>query len=176
MPLLDPEVVLVDEQDREVGVGRKSEVHRTGALHRAFSVFIQDPEGRVLLQRRAEGKYHSPGLWANTCCSHPHPGEPLEEAARRRLREEMGIECELELACAFVYHADLGHGLVEHEYDHVFLGRCLLEPRPDAAEVSEWRWVTPRELEADMEASPERYVAWLPIAFRELRARGLLAG
>jgi isopentenyl-diphosphate delta-isomerase len=175
-PTADPDVVLVDEQDRELGVAPKSEVHRTGQLHRAFSVFLQDAEGRVLLQRRASGKYHSPGLWANTCCSHPHPGEPLEDAARRRLREEMGIECDLELACAFVYHAELGAGLVEHEYDHVFLGTTGLEPRPDPAEVDAWRWVSPRELESDLELHPARYVAWLPLAFRELRRRGLLAG
>jgi isopentenyl-diphosphate Delta-isomerase len=172
----DPQVVLVDDNDVEIGTAGKAEVHRTGALHRAFSVFLRDRDGRLLLQRRALGKYHSPGLWTNTCCSHPSPGEPLEVAARRRLREEMGVETALELACAFVYRAELANGLVEHEFDHVFVGECATDPHPDPAEVVEWKWVPPAELESDIDAHPELYTAWLPLALRELRRCGGITG
>ncbi|HEX7957304.1 MAG TPA: isopentenyl-diphosphate Delta-isomerase, partial [Pyrinomonadaceae bacterium] len=116
------QLILVDADDRELGAGEKLEVHRAGALHRAFSVFVFDGRGRLLMQRRAAGKYHSGGLWSNTACGHPRPGEATRAAARRRLREEMGLDCELSAAFEFVYRAELGDSLVEHEYDHVFVG------------------------------------------------------
>jgi len=135
-------VVLVDERDREVGTAPKLAAHEDGALHRAFSVFVLNGHGELLLQRRADTKYHSAGLWTNTCCGHPRPGEPVAAAARRRLREEMGFDCEPAPAGTFVYRAEVG-GLVEHEYDHVFVGRHETDPLPDPAEVSEWRWQSP---------------------------------
>lgn len=165
-------VVLVDEHDAEVGEAPKLEVHRTGALHRAFSVFVLDSRGEMLLHRRAQGKYHTPGLWTNACCGHPRPGEAVGAAAERRLEEEMGIRCALEPRYAFVYRADLGHGLWEHEYDHVFVGRFDGAPDPDPDEVSEWRWLGREELLDALEARPEWFTPWFRMALPELLARG----
>ncbi|HEV3471368.1 MAG TPA: isopentenyl-diphosphate Delta-isomerase [Pyrinomonadaceae bacterium] len=161
---MSEQVILVDEADREVGTGGKLEAHREGALHRAFSVFVFDRRGRLLLQKRAAGKYHSGGLWSNTACGHPRPGEATAEAARRRLREEMNFDCELREAFGFVYRAELRGGLVEHEYDHVFVGVYDGEPSPDAAEVEDWKWLSVEELRRGLEAEPERYSPWLRLA------------
>lgn len=165
-------VILVDANDVEVGVGEKLATHRDGALHRAFSVFVVDAGGRFLLQRRASDKYHSGGLWSNTCCSHPRPGETNLAAARRRLVEEMGFICPLEHVFSFIYRADVGGGLIEHEYDHVFLGRFDGEPAPDPAEVSEWRWVEPAALLQEATRRPGDFTHWFHIAFEQLRVRG----
>lgn len=162
-------VILVNERDVVVGEAEKLEAHRTGALHRAFSVFVQDGAGRVLLQRRTASKYHSGGLWSNTCCGHPRPGEDTPAAAARRLREEMGFVCPLEPAGTFVYRARLGD-LVEHEYDHVFAGVFDGSPQPDPAEVAEWRWVSVDELERNLAAHPGRYTVWLAPALEQLRS------
>jgi len=161
-------VVLVDENDREVGTAEKLEAHVSGALHRAFSVFVLNGRGELLLQRRAAGKYHCGGLWTNTCCGHPRPGEPVAAAARRRLNEEMGIDCELSPAGTFVYRAEVGGGLVEHEYDHVFLARHEDDPSPDPAEADAWRWADVETLIADAEASPAEFTPWFALALREL--------
>jgi isopentenyl-diphosphate delta-isomerase len=161
-------VILVDERDRQVGEADKLDVHRQGRLHRAFSAFVLDGAGRVLLQRRAAAKYHSGRLWSNTCCGHPRPGEETRAAAERRLAEEMGFQCPLEAAGAFVYRAQL-RGLVEHEYDHVFRGRFDGDPRPDPAEVEAWRWITREALEAGLAAHPRDYSVWLPEALKQLR-------
>lgn len=163
-------VVLVDEEDAEVGHAPKSRVHATGERHRAVSVFLFDGQGRLLLQQRAAGKYHSPGLWSNTCCGHPRPGESALDAARRRLREEMGIVCELTHAVTFEYRAPVGE-LLEHEVDHVFTGRFSGTPAPDAREVGGWSWRALDEVVADTRANPSRYSAWLPIALERLAAR-----
>jgi len=163
-------VVLVDESDREVGVAPKLAAHAEGVLHRAFSVFVLNARGELLLQRRAAAKYHCGGLWTNSCCGHPRVGEPVAAAARRRLREEMGFECELVPAGSFVYRAELGNGLVEHEFDHVFVGRHEGDPVPDPAEVAEWRRQSPRAALAEAEAHPERFTPWFALA---LRAAGI---
>jgi isopentenyl-diphosphate Delta-isomerase len=160
-------VILVNEHDVQIGTAEKLEAHRRGVLHRAFSVHIVDGSGRVLLQRRAPNKYHSAGLWSNACCSHPEPGEPIERSAHRRLRQEMGFDCLLRPAFSLLYHCDLGGGLFEHEYDHVFVGRYQGDPDPDPAEVDAWRWARLDEVRADAIARPERYTAW----FRILLAR-----
>ena len=162
--MTDP-VVLVDEADREIGTADKLEVHRDGRLHRAVSVFLFDDRGRWLLQRRADGKYHSPGLWSNTACTHPRPGEAPAAAASRRLDEEMGVRCALRPAFARVYRAELDgpEPLVEHELDHVFVGRFVGVPRPAPAEVSGWEWVEGDVLRADLGARPERYTPWFRI-------------
>lgn len=160
-------VILVDANDREIGTEEKLRAHERGTLHRAFSVFVFDDRGRVLLQRRAAGKYHSAGLWSNTCCGHPRPGESVPSAAARRLNEEMGISCELTPRFSFVYSASLDHGLTEHELDHVLTGRFSGTPSPDPREVDSWGWMSLPALVADCAASPERYSAWLPIALRE---------
>jgi isopentenyl-diphosphate delta-isomerase len=172
-PALEEQVILVDADDRPTGTMGKLEAHQRGALHRAFSVFGFDAQGRLLLQRRAEGKYHSGGLWTNTCCSHPRPGEDTTEAAGRRLREEMGLDFPVTPAFTFRYQADFPNGLREHELDHVFFGTCSGEPRPDPAEVAEWRYLGLKELAAEVAAHPERYTAWLAICLPEvIRRRG----
>jgi isopentenyl-diphosphate delta-isomerase len=153
-------VTLVDERGRTVGTGEKMAVHRAGTLHRAFSVFIFSPQGQMLLQRRADEKYHSGGLWTNACCSHPRPGESVEDAAHRRLREEMGFDCPLQEILQFTYRAEFENGLVEHEYDHVFVGTFEGEPTPDRSEVSAWKWVDPAALQADLREHPGRYTPW----------------
>lgn len=164
-------VILVDAMDREIGSEEKLRAHLSGALHRAFSVFVFDDHDRVLLQRRAETKYHSGGLWSNTCCGHPRPGESTAAGARRRLREEMGIDCDLEARFAFTYRADLGSGLVEHELDHVFTARFAGAVCADPAEVDSWGWMPLGRLQSECAAEPARFTAWLPIALRELAGR-----
>jgi isopentenyl-diphosphate Delta-isomerase len=168
-----PRVVLVDRADRVIGTADKMQAHREGALHRAFSVFVFRPDGSMLLQRRARSKYHSGGLWSNTCCSHPGPGEPLESATHRRLREEMGFDCELHRAFAFVYRAQLDRGLYEHEYDHVFIGRCDAVPDPDPREVGAWRDVHLDELAREIAVDPGRFTVWFLIALSRFLADDL---
>jgi len=169
--MVEEKIVLVDEQDRAVGVEEKIRVHQLGALHRAFSVFVVNAEGQLMMQRRALTKYHSRGLWSNTCCGHPRPDEPLEQAARRRLKEEMGFDSHLTELFAFVYRAELEDGLVENEYDHVLLGCFEGIPEPDPAEIVEWKWVNLATLSVDIEEHPESYTYWFRISFdRFLRA------
>lgn len=153
-------VVLVDAADRQVGTAPKLEAHRRGLLHRALSVIVRDGEGRLLLQQRHHRKYHSGGLWTNTCCSHPRPGEPVELAAGRRLREEMGFSCPLLPLTTVTYRAEVGHGLVEHELVHVFAGAFAGAVRPDPREADGFTWVTPAALGADLAAFPARYSVW----------------
>lgn len=155
------EVVLVDESDRQIGVAEKQQAHIDGALHRAFSIFVFNASGQLLLQRRAGRKYHSGGLWSNTCCGHPLPDEDLEAAARRRLQEEMGFGCELKKAFQFKYKTVLGNGLTEHEVDHVFLGLFDGVPQPDPREADEWKYSSLADLESDLKTSPEQFTYWL---------------
>jgi isopentenyl-diphosphate delta-isomerase len=156
-----PEYVqLVNKKDEEVGIEEKIKTHREGKLHRAFSIFVFNSKGELLLQKRAGTKYHSAGLWSNTCCSHPLPGEPLEKAVHRRLKEEMGFDCKLKEIFSFIYKAKLGNNIFEHEYDHVFLGKFDGEPKPNPEEVSEWRWVSLEKLKKDVEENPEKYTYW----------------
>lgn len=163
-------VVLVDEHDREIGTASKLQAHRAGELHRAVSVFLFDTEGRLLLQQRAQGKYHSAGRWANTCCSHPRPGESAVNAARRRLLEEMGVDCALEPVGVFTYRADVGDGLVEHEVDHLFTACFSGEPTPNADEVERFRWAHPGDIEQEIREDPTRFAPWLAPALFALTA------
>ncbi len=159
-------VVLVDENDNEIGKEEKLKAHQNGGkLHRAISVFVFNTKGELLLQRRALTKYHAPGLWANTCCSHPRPGESVKDAAKRRVKEEMGFECEVEEMFALIYKADVGNGLTEYEYDHIFIGIWEGEPNPNPEEVSEWKWVKVEEIEKDIKQNPEKYTPWFRIIF-----------
>jgi isopentenyl-diphosphate Delta-isomerase len=163
------EVILVDENDREKGVMEKIDAHRRGLLHRAFSVFVVNESGQLLLQKRASGKYHSANLWTNTCCSHPRPGEDTEKAASRRLREEMGIECRLFNIFSFIYRADLENGLTEHEFDHVLIGTGDDLPVPDPDEVSEYKYVDFSFLDADLNKNADKYTIWFRIAYPRVR-------
>ena len=158
---MEDQVILVDERNNEIGVAEKMTAHISGKMHRALSVFVFDASGRLLLQKRAALKYHSGGLWSNTCCSHSRPGESTASAARRRLQEEMGIDCELTEVFSFIYRAVFPNGLIEHEYDQVFFGRYDDEPRPNPEEVEDWKWVNLAQLEADIKKHPDSYSYWL---------------
>lgn len=158
------ELILVDENDEQIGTGEKLQVHREGRLHRAFSIFVFDSMGRVLLQKRAESKYHSGGLWSNTCCGHPRPGETIEEAARRRLREEMNFDCELRLHSSFIYRAELDNDLIEWEFDHILIGTYDDDPAPNRLEADDWRWIGMNELKAEAAKRPESFTYWLKAA------------
>ena len=164
-------VILVDRNDLTIGSAEKLEAHRTGALHRACSVFVFNGAGELLLQRRAAVKYHSAGLWSNTCCGHPRPRERTVRAARRRLREEMRIDCDLEPTASMLYYAPLAHGLTEHEYDHIFVGRSDAVPDPDPTEVDAYRWQDLPTLLVEMRARPDRFTAWFGPALRALIER-----
>ncbi|HTF04267.1 MAG TPA: isopentenyl-diphosphate Delta-isomerase [Bacteroidia bacterium] len=161
-------VILVDANDNETGTAEKMEAHRSGTLHRAISVFIFNSEGKWLLQKRAEGKYHSGGLWTNACCSHPRPGEDTATAAHRRLQEEMGIRCDLNHAFAFTYRAELDHDLIEHELDHIFIGRTDAVPNPDPGEVSGWKYFSTQELETALKESPDQFTEWFKLILPRL--------
>lgn len=161
-------LVLVDEDDREVGSEGKLLAHEAGLLHRAFSIFVSNRAGALLLQRRAASKYHSAGRWSNACCGHPRPGEPLLAAAQRRLREEMGFDCALAPASRLRYLALLENGLVENEIDHVLVGTWDGDPAPDPAEADAWRWIGRFELEAWLARSPEDFAAWFRLILTTL--------
>ena len=160
-------VVLVDEKDNAIGELDKLEAHRRGVLHRAVSVFLRDREGNVLLQRRALGKYHSGGLWANTCCGHPRPDEGIVKAAARRLWDEMGVRCELKPLFTTLYRAPVSNELIEHEFVHVFGGNFDGKPNPDPYEVEEWRWLSIGTMGADTIANPQDYAIWFRIYVRQ---------
>jgi len=164
-------VILVDENDQEIGQMEKMEAHEKALLHRAFSIFLFNDKNELLLQQRAHSKYHSGGLWTNTCCSHPRAGETVLEAANRRLMEEMGIEAEMQPEFSFIYRAELDNDLTEYELDHVVLGTFNGEPVINPEEVAAWKYVSMKEIEADMKANPEHYTAWFRIVFDEVHNR-----
>lgn len=164
-------VILVDRDDREIGTMEKLDAHRRGLLHRAVSAFLIDTDGRHLLQRRADDKYHSAGLWSNACCSHPFPGESAADAVSRRLREEMGVTVPLTPLLRYTYRAELENGLIEHELDHVFVGSFAGIPSPNPGEVSEWRWIAPDALDAEMALAPGNFTAWFRLLLPEVIAR-----
>ena len=158
------EVILVDEKDRQVGTEEKIKAHKEGKLHRAFSIFVFNHEGRLLLQQRALTKYHCPGLWSNTVCSHPRPGEPVNAAAHRRLMEEMGFDCPLKESFTFIYKTKFDNGLYEHEFDHVLIGSYDGDPVPNPEEAESWKWVGMDELRKDVKENPQNYTYWLRAA------------
>lgn len=164
------EVILVDAHDQELGLMEKMEAHRQGLLHRAFSVFVLNKKGELMVQQRAAEKYHSGGLWTNTCCSHPRAGETAEVAAHRRLQEEMGFDCPLQKVLEFTYRAELDKGMIEHEYDHLFIGSYNEEPSLNPEEAMAWKWMRIEDLSADIQDHPERYTAWFKIIWKQFEA------
>lgn len=165
------EVILVDEADQPLGRMEKLEAHRRALLHRAFSVFIFNSGGKMLLQQRAAEKYHSPGLWTNACCSHPKPGEDTRDAAVRRLKEELGFTTELVKVFDFTYRSEFENGLTEHEFDHVFLGIYDREPSPDRREVSDYRYESMQDIETALRLRPDEFTSWFRLAFPILREK-----
>lgn len=163
------QVILVDEQDVELGTMEKMEAHKKALLHRAFSVFIFNQKGELLLQQRALNKYHSSGLWTNTCCSHPRPGEPVEQAAHRRLEEEMGFDTVLSKAFTFIYKAVFSNGLTEHEFDHVFAGVYEGDVCTDITEVEAYAYYSLDQIQVMMAKDPDQFTAWFHIAFPKMQ-------
>ncbi|HYG39028.1 MAG TPA: isopentenyl-diphosphate Delta-isomerase [Cytophagales bacterium] len=163
----EEQVILVDSNDKETGTLGKTEAHKKGLLHRAFSVFIFNEKGEIILQQRALDKYHSPGLWTNTCCSHPRSGEEVEEAAHRRLTEEMGFDTKIEKAFDFIYKHSFGNGLTEHEFDHVYTGIYSGKVNPDPEEVYAWKTISMDELQKDVSLNPNHYTIWFKIVLQE---------
>ena len=158
-------VVLVDQDDQKLGLMEKQQAHVAGLLHRAFSVFVFNSNGELMIQQRAASKYHSPTLWTNTCCSHPRDNETYDQAAHRRLKEEMGFDCDLEFKFSFIYKAHLDNNLTEHELDHVFIGTYNDEPKLNPEEVMAYRWFDLMDLKKDIEKNPQNYTAWFKIIF-----------
>lgn len=156
-------LILVDEKDNQIGTLDKLTVHQTGRLHRAFSVFLFNSNNELLLQQRADDKYHSPGLWSNTCCSHPTNGEQTDDAVSRRLKEELNIECHSSFVFSFIYKTQFTNGLTEHEYDHVYFGKCDATPIPNPREVKDWKYITLQDLHEDILENPDNYTEWLKI-------------
>ena len=163
--MIEELVILVDSNDNQIGLMPKMEAHEKGLLHRAFSVFVFNSTNELLLQQRALDKYHSPGLWTNTCCSHQREGENNITAGKRRLQEEMGFSTDLKEVMSFVYKAPFDNGLTEHEYDHVLIGNYNDSPAPNPNEVADWKWMPLEKVAEDIQKHPEQYTAWFQIIF-----------
>ena len=161
------EIILVDKNDQEIGTGEKMKVHQDGKLHRAFSIFVFNSKNEMLLQKRAEAKYHCGGLWTNTCCSHPRKGELLEEEIHKRLQEEMGFDCELKEIGDFIYKAKFDNGLTEHEYDHVFIGKFDGKPNINPEEADDYQWISLKELKKEIKKNPADFTVWFKIALEK---------
>ena len=164
---MEEHVVLVDEKDNPIGLMEKMEAHEKALLHRAFSVFIFNKKGELMLQQRAASKYHSPLLWTNTCCSHQRDGETNIEAGRRRLQEEMGFVTEIAEVFSFIYKAPFDNGLTEHELDHVMIGYYEAAPDVNKEEVTSYKWMTLMDVKKDIEQNPQIYTVWFKIIFKE---------
>ncbi len=163
--MTEEKVILVNEQDEQIGLMPKMEAHEKALLHRAFSVFVMNKKGELMLQQRALHKYHSPGLWTNTCCSHQRDGESNIAAGKRRLQEEMGFVTELKETVSFIYKAPFDNGLTEHEFDHVMVGTYEGEPNINEEEVAAWKWMPLDSVKEDIDKNPDQYTAWFKIIF-----------
>ncbi len=168
---MEEKVILVNKNDNQIGTLEKIKAHQQANLHRAFSVFIFNTKGEMLLQQRAKNKYHSAGLWTNACCSHPRPGEETEYAAHRRLQEEMGFDCKLEKTFHFIYKTAFDHGLTEHELDHVFIGQYNGAVVPNPVEVEDYKWINLESLKKQIKENPDIFTSWFKIAFDEVLNR-----
>ena len=162
-------VILVDKNNRKIGIEEKIKAHREGKLHRAFSIFVFNSKGELLIQKRAKTKYHSGGLWSNTVCSHPRPNESYHKAVHRRLREEMGFDCKLRKLFCFIYKAKFRNGLIENEYDCVFAGKFDGRPKPNPKEVADCKWILVKKLRQDIIKNPNKYSVWLKIALKKIK-------
>jgi len=165
----EEKVILVDKNDLQLGLLSKMKAHRKGLLHRAFSVFIFNSSRSLLMQKRSKLKYHSPGLWTNTCCSHQREGESTIDAANRRLNEEMGLIVDMKEVFSFIYKANLKNGLIEHEFDHVLVGYTDLNPKINTNEVEDWEWADLSYLEKDLARNPNLYTEWFKIIFHRVK-------
>jgi len=163
----EEKVILVNEQDEQIGLMEKIEAHEKALLHRAFSVFVFNDKGELMVQQRALSKYHSPGLWTNTCCSHQREGENNVDAGKRRLMEEMGFTANLEETMNFIYKAPFDNGLTEHEYDHILVGIYNGKPTLNPKEVADWKWMLPEEVKEDMQKNAFYYTEWFKIIFKK---------
>lgn len=157
------QVILVDSNDNELGTMEKMEAHRKGVLHRAFSVLLFNSSGEMLIQKRASSKYHSGGLWSNTCCSHPRPAESMEDAVGRRLEEELGIVSNPTFAFKFEYKIQFSNNLIEHELDHVYIGSFDGEPQINESEISDWKFIDTNDLKNKVQSHPHEYSHWFKI-------------
>lgn len=157
------EVILVNTKDKKIGAKEKLQAHINGDLHRAFSIFVFNPKKELLMQKRADSKYHSAGLWSNTTCSHPKPGESLIKACHRRLKEEMGFDCPLKRAFEFHYNFVFDNGLMENEIDHVFIGEYKGKVKLNKNEVSDYKWISLKDLKKEIKENPRKYSIWLKI-------------
>ncbi len=166
-----PKIILVNGQDKITGSEEKLKVHQAGLLHRAFSIFIFNSKGELLLQQRARDKHHSGGLWSNTCCSHQQPKELLPQAVRRRLKQEMGLACKLTEVFHFRYQVEFDNGLIENELDHVFVGLSDKPPKPNPKEAADYKYIAIKELKRDIKVNPENYTAWLKIIIKKHHKR-----
>ncbi|MEN8124887.1 MAG: isopentenyl-diphosphate Delta-isomerase [Bacteroidota bacterium] len=165
--MIEEQVILVNKNDEQIGLMPKMEAHERALLHRAFSVFIFNDKGELLLQQRAANKYHSPSLWTNTCCSHQRNGESNVNAGKRRLQEEMGFSCDIKEIFSFIYKAPFDNGLTEHELDHVMIGYYNKDPNINKEEVEHYKWMTLENVKNDIKTHPERYTEWFKIIFKE---------
>lgn len=167
---MSEQLVLVDNNDTAIGAMDKLQAHKEGRLHRAFSIFVFNSANELLLQKRHQDKYHSGGLWANTCCSHPRPNESLQAATHRRLQEEMGFDCDLRPGFSFIYKIKFDNGLIENEYDHVFIGHYDDDPEPNPMEVESWQWLSLPALQQQIRQQPDNYAHWLQLVADKITA------
>lgn len=162
------DIILVDEHDNQIGTAEKLAAHKQGRLHRAFSIFVFNTQGELLMQKRAAGKYHSALLWSNSCCSHPSPGEETLAAAHRRLQEEMGFDCPLTHAGHILYRTEFENGLTEHEYDHMYIGLYDGSIAADSSEAAEWKWQSVDTVFVDMQKHPEQFTYWFRFSLEDI--------
>jgi len=170
----EEQIILVDAGDVQIGAMGKLGTHKQGLLHRAFSIVVKNGAGQIMLQRRAQSKYHSGGLWTNTCCGHPRDGEELMSAAHRRLKEEMGFDCDITEVLTFTYEARLDKGLTEHEFLHVFVGTHNDAPVLNPEEADDWKWVSMEELTTDIAENAENYTFWFKILLEKTKESGII--
>lgn len=163
------EVILVNKKNKKIGTEEKIMAHKLGKLHRAFSIFVFNFEGKLLIQQRSLKKYHCGGIWANTVCSHPRPRESYNQAVHRRLKEEMGFDCKLKKLFYFIYLAKFSNGLIENEYDYVFVGKFNGTPNPNSEEIINYKWISIKELKQEIKINPEKYSTWLKIALKKIK-------